>query len=426
MAEDTQTVRFDPTNSFDVLQRLGGATDRLGQSGSRIGEGFIRGDRVVRTATANITRSLLTAGSAADVAGTALEGLERVFKIGILPTVAVAAGVATFIALKRQVDAADESVSKLTGDLAAISRTGGPEQLTASITRLTAEVEDASQKIQGPGPQLASFLDKFVNPLLGTSSKGTGASQNAAIAAGIRGIIRLSQQRAFVEDALNASRRAGIQGQGEALKLAERQAEADERSIKLGEKLAAIDEEEKKSKLALFAAAKKGIITALNRDLLIGSEAQLAKDRKQSAIEEAAITEEKVRQTNLNKDLQEFESKRLKALHQQQTEAQSATSFFEDLGSGKLRQTFQQEQQRKANEAAGRDAAKILQDAQEKGILSNDPFTQFAVKEADRLAARQGKSVTDLANTDFSNLLELSKYDFSGLQPLNGLTLHIQ
>ncbi len=112
-------------------------------------------------------------------------------------------------------------------------------------------------------------------------------------------------------------------------------------------------------------------------------------------------------------------------LKQQQTEAQSATSFFEDVGSGKFFDDLADKKSKELDQKVGRDIVGALQRSKDKGV-SIGPQGQEILKEADRLAARQGTSVTDLANTDFSNLLELSKYDFSGLQPLNGLTLSIQ
>ncbi len=425
MPEDRVTITADASQYFDVLARAGVASDRLSGSGARIGEGFIRGDRVVRTATANITRSLLTAGSAADVAGTALEGLERVFSIGLLPTIAVGAGVAAFVALKGQVDAADEAVSKLSTDLAATSKTGGPEQLTASIARLTGELEDAAQKSQGIGPRIAGFLDKFINPLLGTSSHNIDASQKSALKAGIRDIVDLSEQRATVEEALNASQRAGLQGEGEALKLAERQAAADKIAIDLGGKLSAIDEKQRKDKLALFSATQKGILSPTERDQLITAQSKLAEREKASAIAESEITTEKQRQVNLTKDLADAEAKRQKRLKQDQTEAESATGFFEDVGSGKFLKNLGEKQQKDQQEERGRQLVEELRRDKESGIPLG-PNAQAILKEADRLAARQGVSIQTLAHTDFSNLLELSKYDFSGLQPLSGLTLQIQ
>ncbi len=65
--------------------------------------------------------------------------------------------------------------------------------------------------------------------------------------------------------------------------------------------------------------------------------------------------------------------------------------------------------------------------AREKGIPLND-VANAELDEADRISARPGGggSIQALVNSDFSNLIELSKYDFSGLQPLSGLTLSIQ
>ncbi len=426
MPEDTLRVTIDPSNSFDVLQRLGGGFDRLGSSGDRIGAGFLRGDRVIRTATANITRSLLSVQSSGDAAGVALEGLERVFNIGVGATIGLAAGIAAFVLLKREADAADESVRTLSSDLASTSLAAGPEAIATSIKKLSTEVQDATQKLRSPGGRLAGFLDEFVNPLLGTSSRKLDASQTSAIKAGIVEIIQLSKAQADVQDRLNEINRAAISGIGpEQQKQAERQAEFDKAELTLSEKIAAIDQAKIKGKLDLFEATKKGILKSGERDDLIRAQDKLAEREKDSAFVEARITLEKQKQVNLTKDLADAESKRLRGLHQQQDTAKQAQDFFTDLGSGKFAKDFDEKQKRDFQTQAGKDLAKQIEEGQSKGFFK-DPLSQAALKEAQRISDRAGTSVTDLANTDFANLLELSKYDFSGLQPLSGLTLRIQ
>ncbi len=123
--------------------------------------------------------------------------------------------------------------------------------------------------------------------------------------------------------------------------------------------------------------------------------------------------------------IEQSRARQAKILSQQQDTAKQAQDFFTDLGSGKFAKDFDEKQKRDFQTQAGKDLAKRIEEGQEKGFFK-DPLSQEALKEARRISDRAGSSVTDLANTDFSNLLELSKYDFSGLQPLNGLTLSIQ
>ncbi len=178
MPEDTQTVRFDPTNSFDVLQRLGGASDRLGQSGERIGAGFIRGERVVRTATGNITRSLLTAGSAADVAAVSMEGLERVFRIGVGATVGVAAGVAGFAAVQAQIAKTTESVKVLGKELSKTFSTQaglGAADLAKEIDLVSKATDDLEKNTEGVK---AFFARQFTRGPL-SPIKGLGSTMSA-------------------------------------------------------------------------------------------------------------------------------------------------------------------------------------------------------------------------------------------------------
>ncbi len=110
--EDTLRLTTDPGNSFDVLARLGTGYDRLGASGARVGDGFVRGERVVRTATGNITASLLTAQSGADAAVIAFQSLERVFAIGLPATIGVAAAIAAVAKFREETEKTKKAVEE--------------------------------------------------------------------------------------------------------------------------------------------------------------------------------------------------------------------------------------------------------------------------------------------------------------------------
>ncbi len=393
MPEDTLTVRVDPSNSFDVLSRLGGASDRLGQSGDRIGAGFIRGDRVVRTATGNITRSLLTASSASDVAAASFEGLERVFRIGIGATVGVAAGVAGFVAIERQITKTAESTKALGKELSKTFSTQsalGASELATEIGAISKATDDAEKNTQG----LVAFFARQFTPGPQSPIKGLGSTMTA-------GQFQQQQiQAGFQRE--NQLRLASAETEERIVGIKEKQLEQGKDATAL-EKVQ-IDHQNQIAKIML--SVPFGPLTEASQKLVDNADKQLR-------IETALLGIENSR------------AKQAKLLSQQQDTGKQATDFFTDLGSGKFAKDFADKQRTDFQQQAGRDLAKRIEEGQAKGFFQ-DPLSQAALKEAQRISDRAGTSVTDLANTDFSNLLELSKYDFSGLQPLSGLTLSIQ
>jgi len=163
MPEDRTVLTADASQYFDVLRRAGVAADRLGASGARVGEGFVRGERVVRTASANIAGSLLASGDAATTALVAMQGLERVFKIGILPTVAVAAGIAIFEKFHEQIQKTKDLYKDFEEELK--KPVGGEAGKSAFVQ----EIETIGDKLK----KLKEDHGSFLNQLIRFFSRGT-------------------------------------------------------------------------------------------------------------------------------------------------------------------------------------------------------------------------------------------------------------
>ncbi len=418
MPEDTQTVRFDPTNSFDVLQRLGGATDRLGQSGARAGEGFVRGERVIRTASANIAGSLLTAGSAADVALVAMQGLERVFRIGILPTIGVAAGVAILDVFRRQI----ERTEKASKDLGEELKKSLSIQAKLSGGDLGSDIDALTTKMEG----LKKETDSTTTSILKFFGAGQGFGGTAA---GLKG-----GAVPTIPDQFGADKEAQLEAASERRrKLLTAQSDLELRIAQTKEDALSQDKEaqdvakanlefsQKEAKL-LEDVRAKGISQSDFTTRIKALEIT-----RSAAIAQAHITSELEKQNQLEKALSDQESRRLSALKQQQDTAKQAEDFFKDVGTGKFAAEFQQKQADDEARQRGRDKVNEIEEGQRRGFFQ-DPLSQAELKEARRIADRVGPqtSIQDLIHSDFSNLLELSKYDFSGLQPLSGLRLSIQ
>ncbi len=168
MAEDTLRLTVDPGNSFDVLNRVSGAADRLGRSGARIGEGFIRGDRAVRIATQNITSGLLSATNAADAAGIAFQSLERVFRVPLAVTIGGAAGIAAFVLLNKEI----EKTRLITSALGKELQKSFANQAQLSVTDLTADIDALNKTLEAVEKRASGPVQKLLGQLFQRDASG--------------------------------------------------------------------------------------------------------------------------------------------------------------------------------------------------------------------------------------------------------------
>jgi hypothetical protein len=172
---DTVTLILDAEQYNRALAQVTAGTGRLRAAGGQIGEGFIRGERVVRTASANIAASLLASGDAATTVLVAMQGLERVFKIGILPTVAVAGLIAIFEVFHKQIERTKEASDELGKEL---GKSLGLE-VQDSVEAIGTNIDALTEKIRKLKKETSSPTNKFLNALLGKDDTEAAALRRA-------------------------------------------------------------------------------------------------------------------------------------------------------------------------------------------------------------------------------------------------------
>src|SRR4030095_15053400 len=182
--------------------------------------------------------------------------------LGLAAGVGIGAAIAIFGKFREQVAATDQATRKLGNQLALLGGTRGPEQLEAQFESVLATTEDLIQKSSTMGNRLSNFLDKTINPLLGTSSRGRGADQSNLITAGLQAAGRLLSQRADAEEGI-------LNIQRESLSVSSEQAKLSELELRGEIKKNAILAEGKKLKLEAFEAVAKGQLKPEQRENLI-------------------------------------------------------------------------------------------------------------------------------------------------------------
>jgi hypothetical protein len=182
--------------------------------------------------------------------------------LGLAAGVGIGAAIAIFGKFREQVAATDQATRKLGNQLALLGGTRGPEQLESQFNSVLATTEDLIQKSSTVGNRLSNFLDKTINPLLGTSTRGRGGDQSNLITAGLQAAGRLLSQRADAEEGI-------LNIQRESLSVSSSQAKLSELELQNEIKKTQILEEAKKLKLEAFAAVAAGQLKPEQRDTLI-------------------------------------------------------------------------------------------------------------------------------------------------------------
>ncbi len=389
MPEDTLTLRTDPTNSFDVLSRLGTGFDRLGASGDRMGAGFIRGERVVRTASGNIAASLLSVNDAASVAVVALQGLERVFAIGLLPTVAVAAAVAAFEVFHKQIVKTREASDELGKELA---KAVGLET-QRSVEALSSDIDTLSDKMSKLRKEASSPTSKIMSALLGRDD-----SEAAQLRRAEHGKPELSdatkEQKQLIDGEKQLREYASARADKE-VKIAE--AKRDQN--KIGQLELAYEDQRAKLFQGAFKAGLN-MVDLMKRLIAL-----------QITLKDEVLKEVEARHESVKAAKEKFLG--------------STRNLFKDIGSGQFLKDQGERNLSNQQTRAGQDMVKEYEDFQAQGGTLG-PNAQAMVDAAKSAAAKGGVGLEDITQADFSNLDMLSKYDFSGLAPLSGITISIQ
>ncbi len=451
MAEDTQTVRFDPTNSFDVLQRLGGATDRLGASGARVGEGFIRGERVIRTASANIASSLLSSGDAAQTLLVAMSGLERVFKIGILPTIGVAAGVAIFEVFHRQIERTEKAYQGLREELrkpieAQVNLS--PENLVSDIDALNTKMVDLRKETEstttkilkffGAGQGFGGSVGSLKAGIPPTIPEQFGTEKEKALVSAEDKLSKLSAARADQELKIanlklidNDLTKAELVLEQKRAALVEESVTKGGNTLNLYKRLLAaqIDVEVAARKKAkedekTLDAAKKTTAELEKQNALLKAAPQTSEQKKAQEIQESDQAVANARAEQQRIEDQQAEEKRAAA---QKKSDEGEVQRFGRVLSPQERQQIRNEDEGAARQKKFEDDSEQrrqdLRDRMEEQLRGISP--EQLKNERDFNKKRGKQDISDLADKDFSGIASLANQDFSGIASLGGLSISI-
>ncbi len=389
MADQTVTLTLDAQQYYSQIAKITASTRGLSDAGERMGAGFIRGERVVRTATGNIAASLLSVNDAASVAVVAMQGLERVFRIGLLPTVAVAAGVAAFEVFHKQIEKtreASDALGKELGKAVGLEVQGSVESLTADIDALTDKMAKLRKESQSP-------TSKILKAFLGQDDS-EAAQLRRAEHGRPEELPRTKEQQQAIEQAKQLKTYSDARADKE-VKIAELKRDQN--------KIGQIELHYEDQRAKLFQGAFKA---GLNMVDLMKRLIALQITLKDEVLKEVEARHESVRAAK-----EKFIG--------------NTRNLFKDIGSGQFAKDLQQRNSENLQTEHGQEVADLVEEKVRQGLPLNE--LEAAIGNAARgAAAKGGVGVEDILNADFSNLDVLSKYDFSGLAPLSGLTISIQ
>jgi hypothetical protein len=278
-------------------------------------------------------------GDAATTVLVAMQGLERVFQIGLGPTIAVAAGVKAFEVLHEQVKRTNDAYKDLKDELSK------PLNVDPVTAQADTKIEDLTGKIKKLSDESESFGTRF-----------------ARIFSGLGGGLA----KAFLPSFLQRGAAEALGG------------------------IAPVG-----------PAAVKTLTDAAGKRL--GAFA----DQRGKAILDAA---DKLHQA-LTEAAERFKS--------------STGNLFRDIGSGQFVRDLAQRNIENQQTRRGQELVSEFEQDAAKGTPLG-PNATAILQAARGAAAKGGVGIQDLVNADFSNLDALSKYDFSGLAPLAGITISIQ
>jgi len=407
MADETVTLVLDAEQYHREIAKITAANQRLGGSGERIGDGYIRGERAARRASIGIVQGLSTATSATDALLVSAGSLERAFRLPIGLTVFAAAGIALAEVITKVIEK-EQKLREEIGRLKTVSLVGadflGTDQINKNLTDTSAKIKEITDDLIG----LRAGKGKFLGiDFMGSETRKFFELEDEKKLADLRqAAVGQVEQLTSKQETLNRIESQRLSATEDQKRAAEDQAALAELEIDHNERLGKLNDIAVAAGLAQTDSAKQLLAAETDR---------------------YNIARETLRVKQLEKNLTDAEGKRLKSLQIQQKNAQEATQFFRDIGSGKFAQDDARRQQERKDEEKGRRLISQLGQAEKEGANFISMITR-GLRETDRLAARQrpDMSIEELAATDFTNLLELSQYDFSGLQPLDGLTIFIK
>ncbi len=383
MPEDTLTLRTDPTNSFDVLQRLGTGYQQFGRNTDRVGESFIRSERAARAATANIVSGLTSVNNAADASLLIFQGLERVFKIGLIPAVGAAAAIAGVAALRKEakeLELAVQAVRKELRNPLSLDIQLSPEDITARIESVTKATQELEKKKDSIGTKTLKF---FAGPLL-SSASAIDKELNDAILDGSERRVALSHALADSELKLANIKSRQVDAEKDLTGITKDQIDIERLGIEI---------EQKRAKLLEDFIGKGGIAIDVYQRML--------------AVQVTIGAQ-------IKKDIADIATKR--------------DTIAGDIGSGKFLKDLQQKRQKESDQIAGRSQAQGFADAAAKGIpLGPDAQAILDAARSSGLVEDPNKPIVPIPggrtadvgeSQDLVNQIEKNKQTFDAFNPI--------
>jgi hypothetical protein len=281
--EDRVRLTADASDYESVMRRAGNTADQFTNRIGKAQSGFVgmfkrspdmRAERAMSGFVERIVQG--------DIAGGLMQISSRMTGLGLVTGVAIIAGVAVFKKFEEQIAAADAAAKTLGNTLALPQGVMGAEAISKRFEEVAKQVDDLTAKSQTMGARVGNFLEKFVNPALGTPSKGTGAGTDKEIVSGLREEAGLLDKRAAA-DAQQLAFKERILGVGE------EQAKIEKLNYDLSVKQSAIDTESARFKQELFDKVRAGKLSGDERDKLLAASEQSANARKQTIKDEGDL-----------------------------------------------------------------------------------------------------------------------------------------
>lgn len=459
MADQTVTLVLDAEQYHRELAKITAANSRLGNSGAGIGDGIIRGERVVGRAAGLITRDLLGAADAGDAVVGALEGIGRAAEVGLGSAIAIGIGVSLYGAITRSTEAAVKLKNELAGiHLASITGADflSTDQVSKNIDSVVTKIGELRQRFIKENTGGEGLFNRGIRAV-GEADPDTFEQLRTKDAAEIKQLredgIKALDQQADKQLELNDITRENLVGN---------ERTGDELKIQL-------DLREKLGQIAKLEATL-GVqgVTAAQSTSIAGSDLLIAKVRKQGETERVNIQEAKEKVKIESQGLSPLDEKlrllnleiaaRIKLVDiagtQQQRDAaslaleQSKSSLNNTLRNAALagnipssgiqafKNAFAQQLVRPFNTGPLlENQAGVAEDlsrfqAKQGDLVESARLHRLAVeKHGQAEAIAQGRELLGnetIQNLKFEGLLHLDKLEFNGLKALNNINLTIQ
>jgi hypothetical protein len=430
-------------NVFDIQNRIIANQERMGgsfvKSASHTEASWLRSDRAVGRASANLVGNLLQVNSASDAAAVALQSIERGTHFGLAAAIGIGVAVKAYEILSKQIEATHAAETALDKDISRPKQfvlgqsTGGLEK---DAERLRKEIEEVERQQNSPTQRVLDVL-KF-GPLESQREpiEAERSAKKAEAQARLRDIQEQIGKNAIAEADLGDR---SLYTTEREVELKKNQVEAEQKiaGIRAGlgdnpdpatsKKIAAIKQVEQQKadkinlkgdleEIGLSEAAEKSVVTGSKeeqqrQDLLITYQAELKTLERIDALHGSANEKTKA-----------------------QIELQNTSNKIRD----RAKTDLQNPQQSQARERAAREAdnafdAKVqyFLDQTKRGVKfdKDDPTAKIIKDFLDNGGkTKDGQNFTGidaLADKDFTNISDLASLDFQNLKPLTDLKITV-